>query len=227
MRYSVYVLFIASIIFFVSSCKQDVEPLYFGYEYFGWEEGKYVEYEVTEIFHDAALQPANDTNKYILRTLVGEEIEDNEGRMARKFFRFRYDLNSGSLIDQRVWTSILVGRRGEVVEENQRKIRLVFAVTPDKTWNVNAFNTFPADDARYTDLHQPKTLNNFSLDSTVTVLYEDFFSLVDYRKRFDVYAPGIGLVQRSYKDLRINNFDTLNIQQGTEVHFKLLDYGQE
>jgi hypothetical protein len=77
------------------------------------------------------------------------------------------------------------------------------------------------------DLHQSKNISGFDFDSTATVLYEDFFSLVDYRKRYDVYAPHVGLVQRSYKDLRINNFDTLNIQNGTEVHYRLLDYGKE
>lgn len=218
-------LFVSTLM--ITGCKKDLTPVFFGYEYFGWKEGTFVEYEVTEIFHDAALVPANDTNQYILRTIVGEEYEDNEGRMARKYYRLRYDKNSGDLIDQRVWTSILDNGRGEVVEENQRKIRLVFAMTLDKSWDVNAFNADEEDDARYVDLHQSKNISGFDFDSTATVLYEDFFSLVDYRKRYDVYAPHVGLVQRSYKDLRINNFDTLNIQNGTEVHYRLLDYGKE
>ena len=208
------------------SCRQKVDPPEFGFEYFGLEEGKFVRYEVTEIFHDAAVN-VNDTNKYILKTLVGEPIVDNEGREANKVFRFSYDIDTEELLDQRVWTGVIADSRGELVEENQRVIRLVFAITADKTWNIHAFNPMEEERAEYKDLHLPKNIGGSQLDSTVTVQYEDFFSLVDYIVKYDVYAKHIGLVQRSYKDLTIQNFDTLNITKGTEVHYRLLDWGEE
>lgn len=211
----------------VFSCRQEEINIQWGHEYFGWEEGKYVTYEVTEIFHDINLIPANDTFRYILKTVIGEDIMDNEGRMAKKYFRFSYDINTNELLDQRVWTTLIDGRRGEVVEENQRKIRLVFAPTIDKTWDVNAFNAFPSQRAFYTDLHDARNIDNFFFDSTITVDYDDFLSLVDYRRKFDIYAKDVGLVQRSFKDLRINNFDTLDIRIGTETHYRVIDYGVE
>jgi hypothetical protein len=219
-----YFLFLSAAL--VVSCRQQVDPPEFGFEYFGLEEGKFVRYEVTEIFHDAAVN-VNDTNKYILKTLVGEPIIDNEGREANKVFRFSYDIETEELIDQRVWTGIIADSRGELVEENQRIIRLVFAITAAKTWNIHAFNTMEEERAEYNDLHLPKNIAGNQLDSTVTVKYEDFFSLVDYIVKYDIYAKHIGLVQRSYKDLTIQNFDTLNITKGTEIHYRLLDWGEE
>lgn len=224
MKKAVTILFIFSMLI---SCRDKVDAPEFGFDYFGFEEGNFVTYEVTEVFHDSALIPEKDTFQFILKTIIGEPIIDNQGRTANKVFRYSYDFNTGELIDQRVWTGIIADSRGELIEENQRKIRMVFAITPEKTWNVNAFNTMEEESAIYKDLHTSKTINEFAFDSTVTVEYEDFFSLVDFRKKFDVYAKGVGLVLRNYKDFTISNFDTLDVQIGTETQYRLIDYGKE
>ena len=216
---------LASLFFF--SCRDKIPAPEFGFEYFGWEEGSYVTYEVTSIFHDAALVPANDTSRYILKTVVGEISEDNLGRPARKFYRHTFDQSTGELVDLRVWRGIIADSRAELIEENQRIIRLVFAITPEKTWNINAFNSKAEQTASYAALHQPGNWGEFSFDSTVRVEYQDFFSLVDYRVKYDVYAKHVGLVHRWYKDLDIQNFDTLDIRSGSELHYRLIDYGKE
>jgi hypothetical protein len=210
-------------LFTLFSCKKSDAPPYFGYEYFGLTEGRYVSYDVMEISHDIS----SDTLRYILKTVVGENIVDNEGRTAKKIYRYAYDWETEELIDQRVWTSIIDQGRGEVVEENQRKIRMVFAVSIDKTWDVNAFIPEEKQEVFYEDINNPYTINSIYVDSSVRVEYEDFFSLVDYRRRYEVYGKNIGLIQRSFKDLTISNFDTTDIQNGTEQHYTLRDYGVE
>ncbi|MDX1651590.1 MAG: hypothetical protein R3277_03800 [Brumimicrobium sp.] len=211
----------------LSSCKKQAPAPEFGYEYFGLEEGRFVTYDVMEIFHDVQLTPAHDTVRYTLKTVIGEEVVDNEGRTARKMYRYSYDPQSGDLIDQRVWTAVIDQGRGEVVEENQRKIRMVFAVTLDKEWDVNAFNPADKEEVFYDEIFQPYSIGNFTIDSTVRVEYEDFFSLIDYQRKYEVYGKNIGLIHRSFIDLRINNFDVTSIQSGTEVHYTLKDYGME
>ena len=204
-------------------CRQDKQSIKFGYGYFGLEEGSYVEYDVMEIFHDNT----SDTTRFVLKTVIGEAVEDNQGRMANKVFRYKYHPITGELLDARVWTAIIDGGRGEQTEENQRVIRLVFAVTNDKEWDINAYNTLDKQEAYYFDLNKEKTFNGFTFDSTVVVEYEDFFSLVDYVRKHDTYANHVGLVNRFYKDLTINNFDTLDITKGTEVYYSLRGYGKE
>lgn len=203
------------------ACKKTPAP-YFGYEYFPMEEGRYVEYEVMDIMHDDDVGQ-HDTTRYILKTVVGEVVEDNEGRAARKMYRYSYDVNSGELLDKRVWTQIIDGGRAEVVEENQRKIRLVFAITLEKEWDVNAFNPEDEQEVFYDEIHKPFS----TFDSTVTVEYEDFISLIDYERKYEVYGNHVGLIKRSFKDLRIEDFDTLQVISGTELHYELIDYGIE
>ena len=217
------VVFIIVGLFVFAACKKSEEAPYFGYEYFGLIEGRYVSYDVMEISHDVS----SDTTRYILKTVIGEDIIDNEGRTAKKVYRYAYDSETEELIDERVWTSIIDQGRGEVVEENQRKIRMIFAISIDKTWDVNAFNPLEEQEVFYEDLNKSYSVNNIAIDSTVRVEYEDFLSLVDYQRKFEVYGKNIGLIHRSFKDLEISNFDTTDIQNGSEVHYTLRDYGIE
>jgi hypothetical protein len=220
------IILLIALLFGLYACK-DSESIDFGYDYFPLEEGRFVEYKVREVFHDVNVNPQHDTTKYRLKTIIGEEVLDNTGRPVRKFFQFKYDLQTGGVLDQRVWTTVLDGGRGEVVEENQRLIKLIFAVKDGEEWNVNAFNDSPEKTVFYSKVNEPLTINSFSFEETVKVNYDDFFSLVDYRKKYEVYAKGIGLVERSFKDFTIQNFDTTDIRKGTEVYYQLLNYGLE
>jgi hypothetical protein len=76
-------------------------------------------------------------------------------------------------------------------------------------------------------IHTPRTISNFILDSTIHVDEQDFFSLVDHRRKYEVYAKNIGLVYKMYKDNAISNFDTLQIRLGREIHYKIIDFGVE
>src|SRR5690554_357182 len=222
-RYSALLLLV---LILISSCRNK-ESVDFGYEYFPMEEGHFVEYDVLEVFHDININPQHDSIRYRLKTVIGEEIVDNSGRLARKFFQYKYDPSSGALLDKRVWTRIIDGGRGEVVEENQRKIRMVFAVKKDVEWDVNAFNPENSLSVYYSDVNSSKTINSLIFEATTQVDYEDFFSLVDYRKMYEVYAKDVGLVKRSFKDLTIQNFDTLDVRKGTEIHYEVVNFGQE
>ena len=217
-----YLLFLALFTLTMVSCETNPKP-YFGYDYFPMEEGRFVEYEVMEIVHDEGGNPQQDTSRFKLRMVVGKEIVDNSGREARELIKKRYDLNTDELLDERVWTQVIDGGRAELVEENQRKIKLVFSIGLDKVWDVNAFNTLDEELASYNNIHLPSG----EFDSTVSVAYEEFVTLVDFKKKSEVYANHIGLVSRSFKDLQINNFDSLDISSGTEQHYRLLDYGIE
>lgn len=219
-------MILAVLMVLISACKEK-ETVDFGYAYFPMEEGHFVEYDVLEVFHDVDLNPQHDSIRYRLKTKIGEEFVDNSGRRARKFFQSKYDLNSGNLLDHRVWTRIIDGGRGEVVEENQRKIKMIFAVKEGVEWDVNAFNPEEEELVYYSNVNSSRTINNIFFEKTTEVEYDDFFSLVDYRKMYEVYAKDVGLIKRSFKDLTIQNFDTLDVRKGSEVHYQVIDYGLE
>ena len=218
---SLLVLLIAAV---VSCKKQDAAPQ-FHYDYFDLTQGRYIDYDVMEINHDVDQAIEHDTSYYQLRTLIGDTAIDNQGRIARKFFRYTRPNSAGTWVLSDVWTALITENRAELIEENQRIIKLVFAPTISKEWNPNAFNMYNEMTSYYRDIHDSQTFGALFFDSALVVEQEDFFSLVDKKRKYEVYAKGIGLVHKYYKDLTISNFDTLNIQKGQEIFYTCFAYG--
>lgn len=222
MRY-LLIIFV-SFAFIFTACKKKKQVITsFQYEYFGSDEGNFVIYDVTQIIHETA----SDTFNYQLKTLIGDTITDNEGRITNKFWRYTRANDTEEWQVQDLWTCVIDDGRAELVEENQRKIKLVFIPTVNKEWNINAFNPEEEDLAYYRDINDEKSFYGYNFDSTLVVEKEDFFSLVDKRRRYETYAKNIGLVDLYHKDLTIQNFDTLDIQNGTELYYRLNSYGKE
>ena len=111
--------------------------------------------------------------------------------------------------------------------EDQRKVKLVFAPTSSKQWDINAYNSLTAQFASYDHIHELTTLGANSFDSTVTVIQADFISLVDFKKQREVYAKNVGMIQKYSKDLVIENFDTLHPKSGQEIFYNLVSFGFE
>lgn len=213
----------------VLSCKKDTndEPYKLFSNYFDLTPGKYIVYDVEEMYHDADLIVKHDTIRYQLKTVIGDEFIDNSGRTGRKYMRYQRTDTSFQWEVKDVWVALLTSNSGELVEENQRIVKMVFPVSSNKTWNLNAYNSFDEKEASYENIHQSAIINGLSFDSTVRVNQTYFKSLIDYQNQYEVYATNVGLVGKFYKDLIIDNFDTLEVQKGNEIHYRLVEYGIE
>jgi hypothetical protein len=207
--------------------KTDPELVKMDYEYYDLTPGRYVEYEVTEIIHDVDMAVPHDTFQYDLKTVIGDTFLDNQGRIAREFLRYKKLPGQTTWTLSDIWTTLIVDARAELVEENQRIIKLLFPPRSGKNWNPNSFNNDSEQDWYYASVHQPYQLNGYEFDSTLYVQQDDFFSMVDHRRKFEVYAKGIGLIHKHYRDLKIIGFDTTNIERGTELYYRYKGHGIE
>lgn len=224
--YHVYIGLLLLFAMAASSCKKQAPSPNFHYSYFDLTPGRYIDYDVMEIEHDITQSIKHDTNVYQLRTLIGDTVIDNEGRIARKFLRFKRANASEAWVQTDIWTAIIAGNRAELVEENQRIIKLVFAPTIAKEWNINAFNMYPETNVYYDAIHDARTIGSLTFDSTLVVEIEvNEPTFIDYERKFEVYAKGVGLVHRYYKDINILNFDTLNVTKGKESFYTCIGFG--
>lgn len=224
MRLNHFIVLLVSGLAVLAACKKENTDPDFHYDYFPLQQGRFVTYSVQEVKIDDDLA-INDTSRYYMKTVIGDTITDNEGRIARRYERYVRDSLNHPWVLQDIWTTIIESGRAELVEENQRTIKLVFAPSKYKEWNCNAYNMLDPLDCYYQNIHKPSSINGFSFDSTVTVEQEDFLSLVDYRRKYEQYAKGVGLYYKHYKDFRIFNADTMNVEKGTELIMRLIDYG--
>ena len=195
--------------------------------YFPMDFGTYVDYEVVEVQHDINAEITSDTSLYYLRTVIGDTITDNTGRLARKFFRKKRNELSDPWVTADVWTALINNNRVEVTEENKRKVWLILPPLNSSSWDQNAFNVDDAIFCAYEGIHENSSINNLNFDSVLRVEQEDVLNLVSFRRKYEQYANNVGLVNKYYKDLNIFNFDTLNIQYGTELIYKCIGFGVE
>ncbi len=211
-------------IFILFACKKDPVPKYH-HEYFGLEEGRFVVYDVMEIDHDQALAQ-HDTTIYQLKTYWGQTYEDNLGRDAREFFRFKRNSPTDSWVMSDLWTGIIDGIRAELIEENQRVVKLVFAPTLSKVWDANAYNLDDEQECYYRELHQDTTLNSIFVDSTLVVEQESYYNLIDSVRKYEVYQKGVGLVYKHFVDNHYQ-FASDEVVNGKEVYFTFVETGLE
>ena len=195
--------------------------------YFPMVFGTYVDYEVVDIKHDINAEIMNDTSVYYLRTVIGDTITDNANRLARKFFRKKRNEPSEPWVITDVWTTLINDNRVEVTEENKRKVWLILPPMNSSSWDRNAYNTDDAILCTYDGIHENLPVHNIEFDSVLTVEQEEVLNLVSFRRKYEQYANKIGLVNKHYKDLNIFNFDTLNIQSGSELFYKCIGFGVE
>ena len=195
--------------------------------YFDLTPGRYIVYDVFEVFHDETALIKHDTSVYQLKTLVGDTIIDNQGRIARKYIRSKRNSSSESWVITDVWTTIIEGNRAELVEENERIIKMMFPISLSTKWNANVFNAGNSLDCFYSNIHKPMQLNGLQFDSTSTIDQENERNLIEYRRKYETYANHVGMVLKFYKDLKISNFDTLNIKSGHEYKYTCIDFGIE
>ena len=226
LKFSRYNLFFCLSIFTaIFSCKKQDESIDKKTEYFGLEKGNFVEYEVTYMFHDSLLQK-HDTIIYQLKTLIGDTILDNVGRIASEFHRFQRKNSTLPWEETDIWTAIIVDKRAELIEENQRKVKLIFTPTLEKVWDINAFNNIGTVDAFYSSIDESKTINNLTFENTLTVEEENYKTLLETKRKFEVYAKNIGMISKTYKNLQFK-FGSSKPIKGEEYYFNVTNYGVE
>jgi hypothetical protein len=219
----IYWLLVLTVV--LAACKKNTAPS-FHKEYFGLQTGRFIIYDVTEITHDTDLIPAHDTLRYQLKTVWAGEYIDNEGRSASEFRRYIRNTPSDPWVLSDIWTGIYDGIRAELVEENQRVVKLVFAPTLSKEWDANAYNTMDEMNCFYGYVHKDTTINGVLFDSTVFVDQENFPSFIDTVRRYEIYGKHVGLLHKYVKDNTYDIFDP-EPQKGSELYYEYVSHGFE
>lgn len=208
-------------------CKKTPETEYH-FEYFGMEEGRYVIYDAIEIVHDDNLQQ-HDTSIYQLKTVWGGIYIDNQGREAREYKRFVRPTENDPWVFQDLWTGLIDGIRAELVEENQRVVKLVFSPTQNKDWDANAYNQDGEQRCFYRDIHGDTLIDNTVFDPTLVVEQEQFNNIIDSVHRYEMYAKDIGLIYKYERDLhyQIDMQSQIYLNVGNELYYRYVSSGFE
>jgi len=224
-KFFYYLSLLAFLFVGINSCKKsDDRPIHYGYEYFGLETGRFVEYKVQYIVHDSLLNK-HDTTNFFLKTVVGDQYIDNQGRTEYEFIRYKKDSLNGTYQFLHKWVAYLDSKHAELVEENQRKVKLVFPIQKNQIWDVNMYNMDGEQETHYSTIDSSYQNPYFSTDSAVTVEFYRYKTLIDDRLEQETYAPYIGMISKVSKELYFQ-FGVATPYKGTEMYYSIYSYGK-
>ena len=79
-------------------------------------------------------------------------------------------------------------------ENNVTFVKLIFPVSESLKWNGNAYNSLGNDTYELKKLNQPFQTNGQNFNRTLTIIQQNDSTLVDLKRRLEVYAEGVGLI---------------------------------
>lgn len=197
------------------SCLKEKSTLSFedARDYFPLQPGKFIVYRVDSLVY-LNLGTKKETKSAIVQEKVDSIGRDNMGRITFKIIQ-----STRNTADTNKWDFTGVYRVTptnagvEVVQQNQRYIRLISPIIKDYKWKGNAYiNTTGNSELSYLNnweysyeqIGTPQTINNKIYEDCVNVLQNNdtignpgnrnFFSGISYAR--EIYARNIGLIFR-------------------------------
>jgi hypothetical protein len=203
-----------------SSCKKE-EPaeIDLGYDFFPNEVRSFIVYRVDSIHYGINQEEFT----FQIKEVLANEFIDGEGKAAMSVERYKRQTNADPWVLQNVWVQKRTPTAAERVEDNIRYVRLAFPVEDGKSWNGNAYNTLGEWEYEYADVDEPFELGINSFSKSLRVNQRNNVNLVDQEIAYEVYARGVGLVQKYFKDVSIQPGQ----MSGVEYTWSVLLYGTE
>lgn len=199
-----------------------------GLEYFPLEVGQYRIYDVNEILYTIS---SFDTLQYELRESVVNSYENSEGSTTYTIHREKR-VNDQALWElDSVWTARKTNSVAISVENNISLVKMVFPIENGISWDGNIFNSSSERLFTYDLNVEPITVGADEFTDLVKVIQSDIpENIVNQDQRYEVYATGIGLVNKNGIMLTfctVDCPDQKTIIAGRFIDQRLKSYGQE
>lgn len=169
-----------------------------GYGYFPLRVGSFVEYAVSETTY--SLSQAPEIKNYQWRETVEAKYTDATGQDVFQVKRAYTNETGTWLADSLflVWRSV---DRALKSENGQIEVKLIFPIAEGIRWNRNDFNVREEELSEITNIGNTKSVGGRIYDNTLTVVQQNDSTLLSTQKKSEVYAEGIGLVQREIRSI--------------------------
>lgn len=165
---------------------------------------------------------------YQLKESIASIFKDLEGKEALRIERYRREN------DSQKWTidSVFIAKK-EIdkalkTENNVTYVKIIFPIKEGVKWNGNAYNSLGNDIYELKKANQSFQTNGQKFDNTFSVIQQNDSTLVDLKRRIEVYAENIGMIyQEKTNVLYCNSGDCLGkgkIDFGTKHILKFRNY---
>jgi hypothetical protein len=188
--------------------------------------GQSVVYDVEETQYEL-------TGKFMVKTYQLKEtnastFKDAEGKEALRIERYRRESDAQKWVIDSIFIAKKEIDKALKTENNVTYIKISFPIKEGLKWNGNAYNSFGNDTYELKRVNQPFQTNGQKFENTVSVIQQNDSTLVDLKRRVEVYAAGVGMIyQEKINVSYCNSGDCLGkgkIDFGTKQILKIKSY---
>lgn len=191
--------------------------------------GNSIVYDVEEIQYSLTENPK--VKNYQLKEVNASFFQDADNKEALRIERYRRENDTQKWVIDSVFTAKKGIDKALKIENNVTYVKMIFPIKENIKWNGNLYNSFGEDSYEMKKVNQPFQTNGQSFAKTLSVIQQNDSTLVDLKRRMEVYAEGIGLVYQEKTFVSYcNTADCLGkgkIDFGTKYMLKIKSYGKE
>ena len=191
--------------------------------------GQAVIYDVIETQY--ALTTAPVVKNYQLKEVFASTSIEADGKEALRIERYRRENDAQKWVIDSVFLAKKEIDKALKTENNVTYVKLIFPLSEGVKWNGNAYNALGNDTYELKKLNQPFQTNAQNFPKTLTVIQQNDSTLVDLKRRLEVYAEGIGMIYQEKTNVSYcNSGDCLGkgkIDFGTKYILKIKSYERQ
>ena len=204
----IIILFSSFLLYACDNINSRLPPPQDGGNFFYPKIGQSVVYDVEDTQYEF-------TGKFTLKTYQLKEVnvstfKDLDGKEALRIERYRRENDVEKWTIDSIFTAKKEIDKALKTENNVTYIKFPFPLKEGLKWNGNAYNSFGNDSYEMKKVNQLFQTNGRKFDNSVTIIQQNDSTLVDLKRRMEVYAEGIGLIyQEKIKVSYCNSKDCL------------------
>ncbi len=175
----------------------------------------------------------NDTAIFQLREVITDTIVSALGDITYLLNRETRETENDPWSADSLWTVRNTGQSLVVTENNVPFVKLVFPVVEGQTWDGNTFNnkgnkSYRFDPVVSSDLPEEFQGSSDSIRFIKTTISDITSAIVGTDRRFEIYADGIGLIEKDYFSISLCTADCDQVGDtlgGLVLSQQLLEFG--
>lgn len=188
----IIVLFSFFLLFACDTINSKLPPPQDGGNFFYPKIGQSIVYDVEDTQYEL-------TGKFTLKTYQLKEVnvstfKDLDGKEALRIERYRRENDVEKWTIDSIFTAKKEVDKALKTENNVTYIKISFPFKEGLRWNGNAYNSFGNDSYEMKKVNQLFQINGRKFDNSVTIIQQNDSTLVDLKRRIEVYAENIGMI---------------------------------
>ena len=189
---SIVVILSLCLLFACDNLNSNLPPPQDGGNFFYPKIGQSVVYDVEDTQYE--LTGKFTVKNYQLKEVNVSNFKDSDGKDALRIERYRRENNTEKWVIESIFVAKKAVDKALKTENNVTYVKISFPIKEGLKWNGNAYNSLENDSYEMKKVNQSFQSNGQKFDNTFYIIQQNDSTLIDLKKRIEIYAEGVGMI---------------------------------